>query len=122
MIYQGIKLTLKLLETKSFNAVNVTLISFVPSCEIHLSNSKEYCYCAIRSITTTMYHPVGTTRMSTSERTSVVDPNLRVHGIQSLRVMVAGVLPEITSGDTNVPTYMIAEKAADIIKNSYGVL
>lgn len=121
-MYQGVRLTLKLLETEAFRAVNASLIYVVPACEIHQLNSKEYWYCAIRALTTTIYHPVGTTRMGIWERTSVVDPLLRVHGIKSLRVVDAGVFPEITSGNTNAPTYMVAEKAADIIKYRYGAL
>jgi len=63
------------------------------------------------------YHFCGTCKMGpSSDRMAVVDANLRVHGIDNLRIVDASIMPDITSGNTNAPTMMIAEKAADLIK------
>ena len=66
------------------------------------------------NISTTIFHPVGTAKMG-SDKSAVVDSQLRVHGIKGLRVADASIMPTITSGNTNSPTLMIAEKAASLI-------
>jgi choline dehydrogenase len=66
---------------------------------------------------TTIFHPVGTCRMG-HDALAVVDDRLRVHGIDALRVIDASVMPRITSGNTNAPTVMIAERGADFVKDA----
>jgi choline dehydrogenase len=63
-----------------------------------------------------IYHPVGTARMSDSHAEAVVDSQLRVHGVSSLRVIDASIMPSIVGGNTNAPTIMIAERGADLIR------
>ena len=69
----------------------------------------------IRQRASTVFHPVSTCRMGPDPRQAVVDPKLRVHGVQSLRVIDASVFPSLTSGNTNAPTIMLAEKGADLV-------
>ncbi len=72
---------------------------------------------AIRARSDTIYHPVGTCKMGT-DNMAVVDNNLRVYGIKNLRVVDASIMPTLIGGNTNAPAMMIAEKAADIIKQN----
>ena len=65
-----------------------------------------------RSRSGTVYHPCGTARMGTDPATSVIDPRLRVHGIDGLTVADASVFPAVISGNTNAPTMMVAARAA----------
>ncbi len=85
---------------------------YVPGAEVQ---SEEELLHAVRTHSATIYHPVGTCKMG-HDALAVVDDRLRVHGVGGLRVVDASIMPTLTSGNTNAPTIMIAEKASDLIR------
>ena len=106
----GLKLIRKIvLETNVFKKYEPE--EFRPG--IHIKEDEELVKAA-SDYAQTIFHPVGTCKMG-KDNNAVVDDRLRVHGLQNLRVVDASVMPNITSGNTNAPTIMIAEKAADMI-------
>ena len=100
---EGLKVAWKLLESKSFDPFRGKAIF-----------DRQAPADFIRSYAETLYHPVGTCKMG-SDAESVVDASLRVYGVLGLRVVDASIMPKIVRGNTNTPTYMIAEKAARMI-------
>ena len=78
--------------------------------------SDPYWECAIRHNTGPENHQAGSNKMGPeSDRLAVVGPDLRVHGVQNLRVIDASIMPRVTAGNTNAPVIMIAEKGSDMI-------
>jgi choline dehydrogenase-like flavoprotein len=76
----------------------------------------------MRYQTSQLYHDVGTVHMGPqNDPMAVVDPELRVYGVTGLRVADCAIMPEVTSGNTAAPAMMIGEKAADLIKRTYGL-
>jgi choline dehydrogenase len=106
---RGFKLARRLLESDAFKPVRG--VELLPGPQAQSDDAiKDH----IRNNFVTTFHPVGTCRMGIDAE-AVVDPDLRVRGVDRLRVVDASVMPTLIGGNTNAPTIMIAEKAADMI-------
>ncbi|CAH2007538.1 unnamed protein product [Acanthoscelides obtectus] len=114
---EAIRYCQALLRTASMSKHNPELVhDVIPACDQFPYDSDEYWKCAIRHMSGTLYHPVGTCKMGPKdESTAVVDSKLRVIGVNRLRVADASVMPTVTSGNTNAPTMMIGRKAGVMI-------
>jgi choline dehydrogenase len=105
----GIKLARSIAAAPSLK--NHIIEEYIPG---HRYQSDEELLDAVRRYSQTIYHPTCSCKMGHDEL-AVVDSRLRVHGIEKLRIVDASIMPEIVSGNTNAPTIMIGEKAADMI-------
>jgi choline dehydrogenase-like flavoprotein len=109
-VVDGLKLIRRLLGTRHFDPFIET--EFRPGPEVQTDDELlNYA----RQFGGTVYHPTSTCRMG-NDPMAVVDPELRVHGIEGLRVVDASIMPTVASGNTNAATIMIGEKAVDMIR------
>ena len=108
----GFKLTRRLMDTPVLRALRQEDL-FTRGIE-----TDDQIRTVLRQEVDTVYHPVGTCRMGPDPATAVVDATLRVHGVAGLRIVDASIMPQLVRGNTNAPTIMIAEKAADMIRNA----
>nr|XP_037273561.1 glucose dehydrogenase [FAD, quinone]-like [Rhipicephalus microplus] len=120
VLVEGMKQLIALAYSEPFRKYDARIFELdFPGCELYAQYSDEHLACIARTYTATIYHPSGTCRMGRPELpTTVVDPQLRVKGVQGLRVVDASIFPEIPSGNTNAPVIMVAEKASDMIRRS----
>ena len=112
VLVDGVKLARRVIRSHAFDQYRKAELA--PTADVE-SDAELATF--VRGIAETLYHPVGTCTMGT-DATAVVDPALRVRGVAGLRVVDASVMPVIPRGNTNAPTIMIAEKAADLIRTS----
>lgn len=112
----GLKFTREIMAAPALAPFNPTELKPGPAI-----TSEEALQHAAGDLGTTIFHPVGTCKMGPEhDNTAVVDDELRVHGINRLRVIDASIMPTITSGNTNAPTVMIAERGAEFIRRDHG--
>jgi choline dehydrogenase-like flavoprotein len=118
---EGIKAALEIGKTKAFQEHGCKFVEKpVPGCDKHEFGTDEYWGCAVRHMTRTVHHQVGTCKMGlTNDKTAVVGEDLKVHGIKGLRIADSSVIPFAITAHTNAPAIMIGEKAADLIKESW---
>lgn len=119
---QGTKELIRMSKTAPFQKYGSTLHDIpLPACADIEFGSDDYWRCHARQLTFTIYHHTGTCKMGPdTDDDAVVNPRLQVRGIKNLRVIDASIMPVIPSAHTNSPTYMIAEKGADMIKQDWG--
>uniref|UniRef100_A0A1I8N355 Glucose-methanol-choline oxidoreductase N-terminal domain-containing protein n=1 Tax=Musca domestica TaxID=7370 RepID=A0A1I8N355_MUSDO len=120
---RGLQKCIELTKHPSMRKINARVLDKpIPACQKYGDvTSRAYLECYARHFTFTIYHQSGTAKMGPrSDRTAVVDDRLRVHGIKNLRVVDASIMPKIVAGHPNGPVFMIAEKAADMIKQDHG--
>ncbi|XP_050318194.1 glucose dehydrogenase [FAD, quinone]-like isoform X2 [Bactrocera neohumeralis] len=118
---EGVQMIFQITQTKAMRRLGTTFNAkpFL-GCEHLTFHSKAYWKCCLRRYGSSLQHQAGTCKMGPpSDAAAVVDPQLRVHGIKHLRVVDASIMPTIPAGHTNAIVIMIAEKAADMIKNSW---
>ncbi len=116
VLLQGIRFIQEVVNTSAFDGLRGKCLAEEAKGPFPY-NTDQFWLWYIRQVSLTIYHPVGTCKMGTvDDPTTVVDSRLKVKGFTNLRVVDASIMPKITSGNTNTPVIMIAEKAADIIK------
>ncbi|XP_022916156.1 glucose dehydrogenase [FAD, quinone]-like [Onthophagus taurus] len=120
-LIEGIRIGLNVSDTPSFKRFNSRPHKMpFPSCEQYEFDTDEYWECSIRHFTFTIYHPTSTCKMGPeNDGDAVVNPRLKIYGLENLRVIDASIMPNIVSGNTNAPVIMIGEKGADLIKEDW---
>ncbi|KAF5272021.1 hypothetical protein FQR65_LT05002 [Abscondita terminalis] len=121
VLLDGVRFLQKLVKTKAFEPHKPELLNLnIPMCKDIKFDSDDYWRCAIKNISTTVFHLLGTCKMGNKDDPkAVVDPRLRVYGIKRLRVVDASIIPNMISCNINAATIMIGQKASEMIKEDW---
>ncbi|XP_051160389.1 glucose dehydrogenase [FAD, quinone]-like [Leptopilina boulardi] len=121
IILEGLKHAIKISKTEPFQRYGTRIHDIkIPGCVNFEFASDDYWRCAIKHLPSMMNHEMGTVKMgSKNDPNAVVDAELRVHGVERLRVVDASVMPTMTTGHINAGIFMIGEKGADMIKQTW---
>lgn len=121
-IIEGVRVIMNITNQEAMRKIGTRIHDVpIPQCARYAFASDAYFDCMARHLTFTIYHHTSTCKMGPpSDKKAVVDPRLRVYGVSNLRVADASIMPYVPAAHTNAPTFMIAEKAADMIKQDWG--
>lgn len=123
VLVDGLQWAIRLSQTNSFQKIGSRLHDTpLPACASITFASDEYWECAVRQLTNQLHHQCGTCKMAPpTDPTAVVDPRLRVYGILNLRVVDASIMPTIVGAHIQAASFMIGEKASDMIKEDWNL-
>ncbi|GFG37712.1 hypothetical protein Cfor_11788 [Coptotermes formosanus] len=121
---QAIKFALNLGKTQAFQNLGAKLHNIpIPACSNLMFSSDDYWRCAAKQTSIGLWHHSGTCKMgNSSDPDAVVDPRLKVYGVKGLRVIDSSIMPMVPAAHTNVPSIMVGEKGADLVKEDWGVI
>lgn len=122
-LLEGIKATIRIANTPAMQKIGTRIHDIpLPNCRHLPFGSDDYWRCSIRTLSVTLHHQVGSCKMGpSSDPEAVVDPKLRVYGVQRLRVADTSIIPKPITAHTNAASFMIGEKLADMIKEVWAV-
>ncbi|KAF5286204.1 hypothetical protein FQA39_LY16374 [Lamprigera yunnana] len=121
VLLDGINFIKRLLRTEPFKSINPKIFDLqLENCKMFEFDTDNYWRCAIKYLITHLHHPCGTCKMGPeSDPDAVVAPNLKIHGVEGIRVADASIMPQLPRANTMATTILIGAKAADLIKNDW---
>lgn len=122
-VLEAVKYARQMIQTEPFQKIGARLHDIpIPPCARYGFNSDNYWRCAIRHVCVSLHHQVSTCKMGpSSDPTAIVSPELKVYGVKRLRVVDTSIIPDSTTSHTNAASFMIGERAADMIKMDWDI-